>query len=330
MFCIHFRIAIHAASGEVLAMRQSYIPRVSGRADYCLLSLDYAHLRILFIAVSLWLCWIKGTSVLSGDAQVVLSSLYSVTCHRLWFLHSHGELCSSLLLACSVFVVKLCWPLISQVPYVSVHGSRFGDPWETCQRPSCVFILYACEEVMLDILWPCIPCVWRGCAGDVAAIRCMSVKPWSSSCGLYCSELSILFITVNLRLCQIKAALVLCVVPVSLFWCWFSGATLVFRRLLSAVLLPLTWWAVCYLCLCTVARVVFKFLLWSCAGHLAAKYPVFLGSGPYYSHLSDTSRRCHCILYASTKAVQVMQPEYVTLLGCWRFIRHSIFYEFQA
>ena len=36
---------------------------------------------------------------------------------------------------------------------------------------------------------------------------------------LYCSVLSILFITVNLRLCQIKAALVLCVVPVSTR-CW--------------------------------------------------------------------------------------------------------------
>ena len=98
-------------------------------------------------------------------------------------------------------------------------GPHTGDPWETCQRPSCVIILYACEEVMLDILWPCIPCVWRGCAGDVAAIRCMSGKPWSSSRGPHSSVLSILFITVNLQLCQIKAALVLCVVPVSLFWC---------------------------------------------------------------------------------------------------------------
>ena len=135
------------------------------------------------------------------------------------FLHSHGELCSPLFLACFVFVVKLCWPLISQVLYVSVHGPHTGDPWETCQRPSCVIILYACEEVMLDILWPCIPCVWRGCAGDVAAIRCMNGKPWSSSRGPHSSVLSILFITVNLQLCQIKAALVLCVVPVSLFWC---------------------------------------------------------------------------------------------------------------
>ena len=60
-----------------------------------------------------------------------------------------------------------------------------------------------------------------------------------------------------------------------------------------------------------------------------AKYPVFLCSGSYYSHLSDTSRRCHCILYASTKAVQAMQPEYVMLLErCWRFIKHGIFYEF--
>ena len=118
-----------------------------------------------------------------------------------------------------VFLEKRCWPLSSQVPYVSVCWPHFGDPWETCQSRRCVFILCACGEVMLAILLSYIPCVWRGCAGDVAAIRCMSVKPWSSSCGLYCSELSILFITVNLRLCQIKAALVLCVVPVSLFWC---------------------------------------------------------------------------------------------------------------
>ena len=135
------------------------------------------------------------------------------------FLHSHRELCSPLFLACFVFVVKLCWPLISQLPYVSVCGPHSGDPWETCQSHSCVFILYACEEVMLENLWPYIPCVWRGCASDVAAIRCMSVKPWSSSRGPYSSVLSILLITVNLRLCQIKAALVLCVVPVSLFWC---------------------------------------------------------------------------------------------------------------
>ena len=118
------------------------------------------------------------------------------------FLHSHGELCSPLFLACFVFVVKLCWPLISQVLYVSVHGPHSGDPWETCQRPSCVFIVYACEEVMLDILWPCIPCVWRGCAGDVAAIRCMSGKPWSLSRGPHSSVLSILLVTVNLQLCQ--------------------------------------------------------------------------------------------------------------------------------
>ena len=97
------------------------------------------------------------------------------------FLHSHRELCSPLFLACFVFVVKLCWPLISQVPYVSVCGPHSGDPWETCQSHSCVFILYAYEEVMLDNQWPYIPCVWRGCASDVAAIRCMSVKPWSSS-----------------------------------------------------------------------------------------------------------------------------------------------------
>ena len=118
------------------------------------------------------------------DSQVVLWSLHSVTCHPLCFLHSHGEWCSSLPLSCFVFVVKLCWPLSSQVPYVSVCGPHFGDPWDTCQSRRCVFILYAFGEIMLAILWSSILCVWSGCAGDVAAIRCMSVKPWSSSFGL--------------------------------------------------------------------------------------------------------------------------------------------------